>query len=523
MSGVNGPEAKSDSEPDKILSYSDKLKTNIRYDQRLKRNILEITLEKTDSDASIDIDGEDVARVAKTLGIDVASQTQGYQIQFKGKFSVISMWMVQGLSLDKFCKDVNIRITDNVITGAIRPAGKQDVTVSIVGLDFNTPDTFVFDYLNKFGVVVNESVLYSKFESGPWKGKYSGERKYQVDFSQSDTNMGTYHLIDGCKVRVYYRGNKKTCGRCHKTAQNCPGQALAKDCGDNGGDRIPLSEHMKLLWDKIGFKPTTFSKDDCNEGDDINGEDLIRDSQFPSLLKRPDPTSRDIECYEAISIKNIPLSVSDPDIVKFLVSCGVPNDHSIDNFKISKKTNSISVIVESLTTGQVEAILKSIHFPETRQKFFNCPLYCKPIRKLTPTKPDKSPNDNVSKSPELSTNTVPTNNANKSEFLIPGLSKSQQKKALRKARKKKANIDDVTSPKNKLDFLKKDLLKCGLQINDIEGQYDFEDVSEPEETAVNQTGSKFFQSVPPDQNQSKKRIFSPESVLDLRKTRLKQT
>ena len=75
MSGVNGPEAKSDSEPDKILSYSDKLKTNIRYDQRLKRNILEITLEKTDSDASIDIDGEDVARVAKTLGIDVASQT----------------------------------------------------------------------------------------------------------------------------------------------------------------------------------------------------------------------------------------------------------------------------------------------------------------------------------------------------------------------------------------------------------------------------------------------------------------
>ena len=51
------------------------------------------------------------------------------------------------------------------------------MTVSIVGLDFNTPDTFVFDYLSKFWVVMNETVPYSKFESGPWKGKYSGERK----------------------------------------------------------------------------------------------------------------------------------------------------------------------------------------------------------------------------------------------------------------------------------------------------------------------------------------------------------
>ena len=29
------------------MSYSDRLKTNVRYDQHLKRNVLEITLEKT--------------------------------------------------------------------------------------------------------------------------------------------------------------------------------------------------------------------------------------------------------------------------------------------------------------------------------------------------------------------------------------------------------------------------------------------------------------------------------------------
>ena len=201
--------------------------------------------------------------------------------------------------------------------------------------------------------------------------------------------MGTYHLIDGCKVRVFFRGNKKSCGRCHKTAPNCPGNAIAKVCGDNGGDRIPLSEHMKLLWGKIGFTPTSFSQD-CDDVDDSNGEELIRDSEFPSTLKRPDPTPRDIECYEAIMIKNFPTSVSDSDIIKFLVSSGVPRDHSLNLYKITRKEKSIAVIIESLTTVQVETVLKAVHFPETKQKFFDCPIYCKPIRKMTPMKNDRS-------------------------------------------------------------------------------------------------------------------------------------
>ena len=95
-------------------SYADKLKTNVRYDQRLKRNILEITLEKTNNDAAIDNVGhKDIARVLKTLGIDLVSQVQGSQVHYKGRVSIISIWMAPGVSLDKFCKDINI----NVIPG----------------------------------------------------------------------------------------------------------------------------------------------------------------------------------------------------------------------------------------------------------------------------------------------------------------------------------------------------------------------------------------------------------------------
>ena len=65
--------------------------------------------------------------------------------------------------------DQNMRVTNNIMAG-----GKADVTV---GIDFNKPDKFVFDYLSKLCVVANQSVIYSKIETGAWKGKYSGERK----------------------------------------------------------------------------------------------------------------------------------------------------------------------------------------------------------------------------------------------------------------------------------------------------------------------------------------------------------
>ena len=37
-------------------TYASRLKTNVNYDQRLKRNVLEITLEKTDKDVEIVVD-----------------------------------------------------------------------------------------------------------------------------------------------------------------------------------------------------------------------------------------------------------------------------------------------------------------------------------------------------------------------------------------------------------------------------------------------------------------------------------
>ena len=287
-------------------SYAERLKSNVSFSQRLNRNILEISLEKSNRQSlSQDIGSDSVAIVFKTLGIDICSQLEGYQIHHKGFISTISVWFREGVNIEKYCKDISVRVNDEVRTGLIRPAGKPEVTVTITGLDFNTPDTLVMDYLNKFGKVTNSSVIYSKFEEGPFKGKYTGERKHKVDFSGAAIQMGTYHILDGSKMRVYYRGNKKTCGRCHQSSTNCLGGGMAKDCEAAGGIRLFLTEHMKSLWDKIGFKPTSFSLkiSDGEQVDSLLQDAPIMDS-VPSNFTRMEPSERDLKLSDGITIKN---------------------------------------------------------------------------------------------------------------------------------------------------------------------------------------------------------------------------
>ena len=55
-------------------SYSDRLKTNVRYNQRLKRNVLEITLEKSNPTTNIrqEINDANLDKLFKTLGMNTS-------------------------------------------------------------------------------------------------------------------------------------------------------------------------------------------------------------------------------------------------------------------------------------------------------------------------------------------------------------------------------------------------------------------------------------------------------------------
>ena len=79
-----------------------------------KRNILEITLEKTDLSVDIDVDEEGIGRIFKSLGMCIATQVLGYQVKYMGKKSILYAWMAAGINL--FCKDVSIKVSNAVTT-----------------------------------------------------------------------------------------------------------------------------------------------------------------------------------------------------------------------------------------------------------------------------------------------------------------------------------------------------------------------------------------------------------------------
>ena len=208
--------------------------------------------------------------------------------------------------------------------------------------------------------------------------------------------MGTY--TDDSKVRVFYRGNTKTCGRCHKVALSCPGEAVARNCAAGGGTKIFLSDHMKEVWREVGFVPMTFVLDEDDKTEDdiqqaVKDAPVLSNIKLPATIERPEPESKDIEHLNGISVKNFPLKLEEKEILTFLINYGLPTTHHSCNINFNNGTKSTGVVIEELSVTDVQTLYKSIHFPETNQKFFDVPLYCKAIRNMTPKKAENTIDD----------------------------------------------------------------------------------------------------------------------------------
>ena len=436
-----------------VRSYSEKLRTNVNYNQRLKRNLLEISLERTEKDADLNVGIDCMERVMTSVGIDPALPV-GFLTKYRGNFIIMSVWFEPSVNLDRFCKDEKIKVSKGVSTGYIRPAGRPEVVVTLTGLDFNTPDQFVIEYLSKFGSVVNKQPIYCKGTEGFMKNKYNGVRKYQVDFSKSTRQMGSYHFLDGEVVRINYRGNTETCGRCHQVAKDCPGGGKKKECKEQEGKYLHISDHMRELWKVINFVPTGFELPTVEGGDngDNSGEIPILDGlTFERKIERPLPDEKDKQKYDGITISNFPPKLSDADILTFLFEKGLSKDINKNTVQLVRSDKNTKVVIhDSLDWKTVQALMENIHFHESKQKFWNFPLYCKPLRSLTPVKTEAGDHDHdqvqgvqggaghvVQEKPEsenLSTKpkVKPTENKN----TIPGMPEADFKKAEEKRKRK---------------------------------------------------------------------------------------
>ena len=145
-------------------------------------------------------------------------------------------------------------LKERVETTMILPAGKKEVSVLVTGLHPNTKDQAVVRYLAAHGKVSQtDHVVHHVFPGKPGTsllaGKLNGNRSYMVDITK---HMGSFHIIDGEKVSVKYRGQIRSCARCHQQETNCPGKGVARDCTS---ERVLLSTHMQEHWKDVNYTP----------------------------------------------------------------------------------------------------------------------------------------------------------------------------------------------------------------------------------------------------------------------------
>jgi hypothetical protein len=68
----------------------------------------------------------------------------------------------------------------------------------------------------------------------------------------------------------------------------------------------------------------------------------------------------------------------------------VPIEHDRAQININKTPRNTWVMVDALSTDDVHPIFKSIHFYDTKHKFFDDPIFCNFLRNMTPKKSDKN-------------------------------------------------------------------------------------------------------------------------------------
>ena len=114
---------------------------------------------------------------------------------------------------------------------------------------------------------------------------------------------------------------------------------MAKDCESAGGERLFLTDHMRALWEKVGFRQSSFSleKEESGLADSlVNDGPMLDSSSFPPSFIRKEPSERDMQLSDGITIKNIPKAVDDKDLYQFLIDNGVPDDHSLEHIHVNR-------------------------------------------------------------------------------------------------------------------------------------------------------------------------------------------
>ena len=282
------------------------------------KNILEIVLEK-DLKGPFTVTENDCARLLSKIGLDtrVGVHIEEIQICPNGK-GLILVTLKAGIPVGNFCRYEVLQVTESGIRAVfIKPAGRRECVVNIKGLHPNTKDEVVCNYLNKFADKVSSKVVYGVYTEGPLSGLKNGNRSYRVELHPK-VNIGSYHMIDGTKVTLRYLGQQQTCARCHETARQCRGGAIARKCEAANGPKVHFSDYILKLWSEIGYHP---EDEEIAAVHDDHGEGLEQQigGEFTPIKLASNPDK-----YGGVSIKQFDKDTDQGEIMSLLIASGLP-------------------------------------------------------------------------------------------------------------------------------------------------------------------------------------------------------
>ena len=202
--------------------------------------------------------------------------------------------------------------------------------------------------------------------------------------------------LDGEHVRVYYRGNMKTCGRCHQGAQLCRGGGIARECQEEGGARKDLFQHMHETWLQIGFSPTSFELPEKENEDDVENfggdQEVLNLPNFPRTINQP--TQSDSEIFSKTRITNLPKDISDEEASTFLKENVDKSISVLDIEIVRNEFNSQLIIGPGPSKAIVAKTAETLDYHRTQKYFFqDRKLYARPFKPLSPVKPAQEPDD----------------------------------------------------------------------------------------------------------------------------------
>ena len=196
-----------------------------------------------------------MGEICDAIGVKIGVDTRGYTSQISSEKMEVAISLKPGVSSERFCGGEIKRLSQNLSIVNVSQEVKRVVTMRVIGLPFNAPDSIVEEYVEMFGGQVKGAPRMGVYTEGPWRGQWNGDRIFNVNMGDQKTPMGSFHLIKGCKVKIVYQGNVPTCGRCHGPPNKCPGRGVARECKEKGGPWVPLMVHMRKLWDFLDSPP----------------------------------------------------------------------------------------------------------------------------------------------------------------------------------------------------------------------------------------------------------------------------